>query len=258
MRRRSYDLALVVAVAAVAVILTALESSDVALRVIPALVLVLVAPGYALREALFPRPDADGPERILLTLGLSVAAAALGGLALNLTPWGLRATPWAALLGGLTLAASAVAFARRRGQPAAGPARRAPRLRLRDGLMFVLAALLVVVALREAQTEAIRRQSVGFTQLWVLPAGPADRAAVQLGVVSQEPALTRYRLRLEVDGRLVREWQSIALRPSEQWEQTIALPAGRGSEKVEALLYRLDAPETTYRRGVLWLDDASG
>ena len=251
MRRRSYDLALVVAAAAVAVALTAFGSSDVALRVIPALVLVLVAPGYALREALLPRPDAHAAERVLLTLGLSVAAAAFGGLVLNLTPWGLGPTPWAALLGGLTLAASAVAFARRRGQPAVSPVRRPGWLRLRDGLMFVLAALLVVVALREAQTEAIRQQSVGFTQLWVLPAGQADRAAVQLGVMSQEPALTRYRLRLEVDGRLVREWQSIALRPSEQWQQTIALPAGRGSEKVEALLYRLDAPETTYRLSLI-------
>ena len=90
----------------------------------------------------------------------------------------------------------------------------------------------VIQALREAQTEAIRQQSVGFTQLWVLPAGQADRAAVQLGVMSQEAALTRYRLRLEVDGRLVREWQSIALRPSEQWQQTIALPAGYALAKL--------------------------
>jgi hypothetical protein len=49
------------------------------------------------------------------------------------------------------------------------------------------------------------------------------------------------------------QWPTIALRPGEQWEVTAVLPADLpNSVPVEAVLYRADAPETSYRRVALW------
>jgi hypothetical protein len=131
-------------------------------------------------------------------------------------------------------------------------------LNVREGLLFGLAAAVVIMAVQGARVEALRSESTSFTQLWLLPAQQADPAAVQIGIKSIETVTTRYRLRLEVGGRVLHEWRSIALQPNEQWEETIALPADqRASEKVEALLYRLDAPDVVYRRGVLWPGQAT-
>jgi hypothetical protein len=55
---------------------------------------VLYLPGYALIQALFPREkDFSDLERLLLSVGASLAAAPLVGLVVNYLPWGLRLTP---------------------------------------------------------------------------------------------------------------------------------------------------------------------
>src|SRR3954468_21171576 len=87
-----------------------------AVRVLVALPFVLVLPGLALTAALFPTGALDVAERLLFSLGLSLAITALGGLVLQLTPWGLRPASWALLLGLVTLAAGAAAFLRWRGR----------------------------------------------------------------------------------------------------------------------------------------------
>src|SRR5437867_4006260 len=66
------------------------------LRLALAIPLVLALPGYALLSAVFSgSPGLSAPERVLFTLGASAAIAVIGGLALNSTPWGLRADSWA-------------------------------------------------------------------------------------------------------------------------------------------------------------------
>ena len=50
---------------------------------------VLAAPGMVLQQALFPGKTIGTAERVMLTLGLSVVVAVLGGLLLNLTDPGL-------------------------------------------------------------------------------------------------------------------------------------------------------------------------
>jgi len=231
--------------------------NNTVLRAILAIALVLILPGYSLMAAMFPTRALDTPERLLVTIGLSIAIAVAAGFVLNLTPWGLGATSWAAVLSVITIAASGIGFIRRR-QPAAGADAPWFRLSVREGLLFGLAAAVVIVAGQGAREEAVRSESTSFTQLWLLPAEQADQAAVQIGIKSIESITTRYRLRLEVSGRVLQEWRSIALQPNQQWEETIVLPADqRAAGKVEASLYRLDAPDVVYRHGVLWLGSAS-
>jgi uncharacterized membrane protein len=112
--RRPLDLILVASLAVVTMVATLAGVNQPVARALLALPLVLVLPGYALVAAAFPEAGRSLAERLLYGVGLSLAVAALGGFALNLTPWGLRAEAWATLLGGIALAACAIAWARRR------------------------------------------------------------------------------------------------------------------------------------------------
>src|SRR5215831_9505820 len=146
MRHKSFDIIVVVTITIVAVALAFVLPSDRVPGRILTLPLVLVLPGYALTSALFPRRTLGVPEHLVFSLSLSMVIVILGGLALNWTPFGLRASSWAVLLGGITLGASVVAFVRRRGQSVSAPGwLRVGNVGLnwRQGLLLGLAALIV-------------------------------------------------------------------------------------------------------------------
>lgn len=64
-------------------------------RYILTLPLVLFIPGYCLIAALFPKEGEIGlDERIMLSIGCSIAIVPLIGLGLNFTPWGIRFAPF--------------------------------------------------------------------------------------------------------------------------------------------------------------------
>lgn len=259
MNHRSIDIFAVIAITIVAAVLALLVPADIVLIRILTLPLVLVLPGYALTSALFPNRSLGVPERLVFSLGLSLAVVILGGLALNWTPFGLRASSWAVLLSGITLGASAVALVRQQEQSMSAPG----WLRvgnvgftLRRGLLLGLAAAIVCGAVAVSIIGAERQPHPGFTQLWILPAGGANAEdVVHLGVSNMESTAMEYRLDVNVDSKVVKEWPSIDLEPHEKWEATLVLlPTGSaGTARVEADLYRADAPTTIYRHVVLWL-----
>src|SRR5579864_2909291 len=185
----------------------------------------LVLPGYALTCALFPRREFGIPERLVFNLALSLVSLILGGLLLNLTPWGLRSGSWAVFLGSITLGACAVALVRRRGQniSTSGWLRSGNiGLNFRQGLLLGLAGLIVCGAVAVPIIGAERQPYPGFTQLWILPAGGANaKNAVSLGVDNMESTTMEYRLAVNVDSKVVKEWPSIDLNPNEKWEVTL-------------------------------------
>jgi uncharacterized membrane protein len=67
---------------------------ETTLRIVLTLPVMLFIPGYVLIAALFPKKgDIDLLERIMLSIGLSIAVVPLIGLGLNFTPWGIRLEP---------------------------------------------------------------------------------------------------------------------------------------------------------------------
>jgi uncharacterized membrane protein len=247
---------MIVAVAGVLSTLMALD--DAMLRVILALPLVLVLPGYALAAAIFPKQRLGAPERLLFSVGLSLAVAVLGGLVLNMTPWGLFSGSWAVLLGAITLGASIVALVRWREPLLVAVGQSRTGLRAYEVLLISLAALVAVAGLRLVRTPVSPQGFQGYTVLSILPADENARDAVRLGVSSNEFAATSYRLQVKLNDTILREWPAIALAPGEQWETTVVLPTAQAQdERVEALLYRSDAPDMVYRRGLLWRGQAS-
>jgi uncharacterized membrane protein len=254
----STALALVTLVLLVAVAITAVTRDNAPGRILM-LPLVLVVPGYALTAAVFPKRSLGVPERLVFSLGLSLVIVVLGGLLLNWTPFGLRASSWAVLLSGITLGAGVVALVRRQGQRA--PTSRWVRfggvgLAFRQGLLMGLAAMVVCAAIAVSRISAAQQAFPGFTQLWILPAGTANaKDALRLGVRNMEATATVYSLSVSANGKVVKVWRKIDLKPHERWEAILVLPQiGRpGAARVEARLYRARAPATIYRHDVLWL-----
>ena len=256
---RSADIFAIVAITLVAAILALLVPPDIVLIRIVTLPLVFLLPGYALTSALFPNRSLGVAERLVFSLGLSLTIVILGGLVLNWTPIGLRTGSWVLLLGGITLGASAVALPRRRGQGTPVPGRGRVGnigLTLRQGLLLGVAALIVCGAVAVSIIGAERQSYAGFTQLWILPAGSAKAEnAVSLGVDNMEATAMEYTLTVNLGGKVVKEWTSIDLNPNGKWEATLVLPqtGHAGAVRVEADLYRADAPTAIYRHVVLWL-----
>ena len=284
MNYKSVDILVIIVITIVAVALAFVVPPDSVPGRILTLPLVLVLPGYALMASVFPRRSLGAVECLVFSLGLSLVIVVLGGLVLNWTPFGLRASSWSLLLGSITLGACAVALARRRGLRTCHAERtrsisalfrtcHAERTRsisalygllrikgvgltFRQGLLLGMAVVIICGAIAISNIGAAQQPFPGFTQLWILPAGGANpKNAVRLGVSNMESTAMEYSLAVNVDGKVVKLWPSIDLKPSEKWETTLMLPqtAHTGAVRVEVVLYRTNAPATIYRHVVLWL-----
>jgi uncharacterized membrane protein len=264
MNRNAFDLVICSALAVVAMTVALLAPEIGLARAIVGVPLVLFAPGYALVAAAFPASRLGTIERLLFSLGASLALAGLIGLLLHWTALGMRPVAWAVALGNLTLVASLIALIRRWRQSAVDTVQPSPlsgfrvaRMTLVESGLLGLATLLVVSALLIARDGAIRQRATGFTQLWVLPDRAAQADSVRLGVSNRESDDVGYRLLVTASGTIIGSWPRITLSPDEQWETTVALPTALPvATTVEAVLYRLDAPETTYRRVLFRRDGA--
>jgi uncharacterized membrane protein len=241
--RRSAEAAGVGLLAAVFAVVAAVPEIPQPARAAAAVPLVLVLPGYALASAAFARFRLDPVERVLLTGALSLAAAALVALCLDVTPWGLRRTSWAIALAVVTVAATLVAAAR--GHGGALPLRAIRPTRAQAALLCcgaVLAGGAVWLAARPLPASGRE----GYTALWLLPA-PRSTTVVRVGLRSGELRSTAYRLSLRLGNRVVRTWR-LRLPTSGRWEAQVALPREAGA--VVALLYR-GPGDGVYRRAEL-------
>jgi hypothetical protein len=268
MRRTSTsrDLLLVAAATllAAAVELAPVDAGPV--RAVVALPVVFLLPGYAISAALLVHTPVAFGERVMYSLGISLATVMLSGLLLAITPWGLQAGPWALMLLGATLVAALVAHSRRAGSSTQPSWIGIPRPDVGQSVLFGLAAFLLAGALLFAAFGQANKPYADFTQLWILPANaPATQPGqdeIQLGFQNMGKVTLTYRLELTDNGILLHEWPDrgespITLQPGQKWETTIAVPADAfHTGPVQATLYRLDDPTTPYR--TVYLRSAQG
>lgn len=240
---KNLDLALVAGLALVGVALALTNLDNGLIRFIIGLPLVIILPGYALVAA-FAGETLGAAERLVLIIGLSIATVALGGLALNLTTWGLQPGSWAIVLAAVTLIGCGLALYRRvNGHSTLAPVSFNPGFNLRQGAMLGFAGVLVAASLLIARG-GVEDQHSRFTQFWMMP-DEAGKSSVKLGIISTEATPINYTLRLETDnGQVVKEWPSIRLEPGNRWETLQDIPT---TGNLQAKLYRTDQPDTVYR-----------
>jgi len=239
------DMALVSALALLACVVCLAVPHGLALVRVPlALPLVVVLPGYATVSALFAPGAVGTPERILLSLALSIVAAILAGLAVDAAGLKLLATPWIEILAVITLVAAATAIAREHERPLSLPRRRLA-LRAHEWLALAGALLLLAAAaaigFRPLPPPAKTQGTVDFGLL----EAPGARTAVCVSVINEEFHVSSYRVVVSVAGRANRTLTTARLAPGATWNRQVAV--GPGFPDVRATLYRASAPSRAYR-----------
>lgn len=239
------DMALVSALALLACLICAAAPGGLApVRVPLALPLVLVLPGYATVTALFAPDTLRAPERIMLSLSLSIVAAILTGLAVDIAGFKLLAAPWIELLAAVTLVATATAIARGNERPLSLPGP-LPRLRAHEWLALLAALVLLAAAaaigFRPLPPPAKTQGTVAFGLL----EAPGGRAGVCVSVINEEFHANSYRVVVSVPGRANRTLTTTRLDPGATWNREVAV--GPGFPDVTARLYRGSAPSRAYR-----------
>jgi uncharacterized membrane protein len=215
------------------------------IRVPSGLILTFLLPGLVMTRGILTRTRIEATEELLLVPGLSIAIAVITGLAVGTARGRLTATTWAIALGVVTaaclLAAAFLAHAPKRKRSARPTAPLPAPVLPRDGnspgigpfVIFALGALGVVSAIAiGVHGQRAHDDETGFTELWALPA-PSPGSAIRLGVRSHERRDARYRVRVSIEHRLIRD-QALTLRPGQTWQVT--QPVGRSGEPVSVAL----------------------
>jgi uncharacterized membrane protein len=242
------DLRLILALTAVCAIGSLITPLG-AVRVIFAAPLALILPGYAITAAAFGSRLPAWPERVPLTLGISLASLALASLVLNYLPGGIHGFSWTLLLVLIVLFACRSA-ARRRGrhrgryQP---PSLRTLQPTPVTAVLAIGTLAMVVAALILAQTTFENHDASGYTQLWIAPPKPTD-VSTRIGVTSEQQRTRAYRLVVDVEGQAKPVVERFELRPSQTRVVEIASGGSAPAAGVEAKLYLRGRPTKVYRR----------
>lgn len=235
-----------IAIASVAfLILGLMIVSPESLRIILSVPLLLFLPGFALTMILFSSSTLGVAERLLLSLGLSVALTALSGLLLYQV-----GTMWAAILLISAIFIAAIYFLRHRSSGDMIPLPVGVNLNVRQWALMAVAALMTIAAVRIASTPAPQQGLEGYTLLWVQPGD--SPATIRVGVESEEFETTSFQIKYEFNDS-VRGGPTIRLEPGETWERVVSVPIDTlQGTSFTVLLYRLDNPAEVYRHVIWW------
>jgi uncharacterized membrane protein len=246
------------------------------LRLLMGLFFVLFVPGYSLQAALFPwAGDLDGPERLALSFGLSIAIIPPIALVLDRLPWGIRLWPIVISLATFILACSAVAWVRRQRLP--DEERFVLTVEVDVGgwwaaqdrtsriLYRILALALVTAAVSATAIVVLPKPGERFTEFYILgPEGLAENypreavvgqpITVTVGITNREGAPAEYRVEVVNGEHLVGQAGTVRLESGVTNEQPVTfIPTEVGDDvKVMFLLYR-DGGQEAYRSLRLWL-----
>ncbi len=247
------------------------------LRLLLGLFFVLGAPGYTLQAALFPRADdLDGPERLALSFGLSVAVIPPMALLLDALPWGIRLWPIVFCEALFMLACTALALFRRSRLPAeerfvpafqfdpgawwAGLDRTQRRLFGLLGLalcLFAIGAIAIIVTPKpgERLTEFYILGPEGLAENYPREALVGQPITVTMGITNREGVWSQYRVEAVPEGEVLQRAGPIDLGDGEtkEWPLELVLQKTGKDVKIEFLLYR-DYGNDPYRSLRLWIE----
>lgn len=215
-------------------------------QILFAIGLVAILPGYALTTAIFIKYPLSLIEKITFSIGLSLALAAIGGLALNFTRWGLQPASWVIFLGGITLIANALALARMTTIADVDLTVTNIPLHIQQVVLISLAGLIITGAYLTARAGAENRPVPQYSQLWILWTDDTQ-TEVTIGLHNHEDIARQYRIQISTRGH-IQESPIITLAPDTTWQTRYTPPPPiTETDFIRATLYRLDRPDTPYR-----------
>jgi hypothetical protein len=229
--------------------------------------LLLLAPlafgltGYAIVAACFTRRPPAWPQRVALSIGISLAVLALLSLPLNYLG-GLTPVTWALGLVLVTLVACGVAVASRLPAPRrSGEPFRLPGVGPLNAGLAGAGLLATVAAVVLAFTPLSASHAEGFTALWLRPFDSNAGAGVRVGVGSEEKQAISYRLEVHFAGSGAPIEREVELEPGQTSVLRVLAapqPTAGSPRFVSATLFLADQPEQVYRHVYGWVPAGSG
>lgn len=164
------------------------------------------APGYVWSEVILNH-RLPGVERVAVAAGVSLLVPIFGGFAAYAAGIPLHRPAWVAILATATIIGVVAAVIARRGTaPAVEPRRaRNRRLPVLHIVIYGAAAVVAIGAIGLSVVSADAQKYPGYTQLWMTPI-KSEPAKASLGVLNQQGAAVRYRLKLMVKGKVTSTW----------------------------------------------------
>lgn len=224
----------------------------VAWRVLEAIIMTLVVPGWCISLAVYPR-RIDPLVRITLTLGLSIAFVVLGGLVLNALA-AYSAAGWLVYLTGVSGLGLMMAVLRRNIRPptrwafAAIPTGRAALAGLAG---FAVMAVGTLAALALARAGVSDHRPFAYTGFWLVQRPSDPEGPAWLGIANSEKQTATYAVDLMGGGEVIGRMTGITLRDGENYVVPVPMTSLAAGDRLEAWLFREPDRSTLYRR--VWL-----
>ena len=229
-------------------------------RILTAVPFVFICPGYALLQAIFRRPFEGGLMSLMLVVGISISLAVLGGILLNLTPWGLQSVSWILLISMFTVGCVLLGLIRRvQKQPVEMSVQDRSPFRLPHPVSVLFAAVSIVFAIGAlwiARDGAFAQHSA-YTRLWI----NGDNNAFQVSIQSHETTEVDFNVEVKIGNTVIQEWPDVQMLPGVTWNSQMTLSkklrdiaASMDHPYISAALYRLEAPDILYRYVTLHLE----
>ena len=229
-------------------LLTLVELNISPVRILFAIGLVTVLPGYALTSAIFINTPLGIMEKVAFSFGFSLGMTSLGGLLLNYSPWGVQSSSWVLLLGNITIIASVITLVRMKN--GAGVDLRVTHVPLHIGQIFLmlLAVVIMVGAFVYARAGAQNNSPPSPTRMWMLWVDNSQNEIV-LGIENQDSNSAQYRLVLSSLQGQIDEWSVITLAPNAMWEVRYEAPLSVSeADFIRATLYTLSSSDDGFRQ----------
>ena len=223
-------------------------------RLVFALPLLFVLPGYAITQALFAGRPRSLSQLSLLTIGLSLSVSILTALVLSLATNGLRVGSWLTVVVAIVLGACWAAFRRRQSLE--------PEIRSDDVATYrgspacarATWSLLVIAGVVHRWRGCFARMPLpaknvqGYTALSIAQSSAETPPAVRVNVTSEEQQTRVYRIGYV--GTKVVYADNIELVPGQNVERDRSRPSPKRGEqvRVEAALYWNYKPDTSTAR----------
>jgi uncharacterized membrane protein len=243
------------------ILLPIVYSTTGGLRIIISLIAILFVPGYTLLTALFPKRGAMSiSERLVLSLGLSLAVVPLVSLVMHFTPWGLSIYSVLLATAAFVLITAAIAWYRDSRLPAGErltfSIRGAwPKWRELGNIertlsitfyliLLILAGVVTYTAVTpntgESYTEFYILDTTGTTEHYPETVAYGDPVSIMAGVTNREATTTGYSIEIKINGMPVSTQKIDQLVQGQKWQNEIFfIPREKGKEqKVELWLYK--------------------
>ncbi len=278
---RAWDLVLILFITIITVVFILTPFLSVTIpRTILGLFVIIFVPGYVLTAVLFPKTgDLKSLERLISSVGLSIAITPMIGLILNYTASGIQLNSILLLLSSLTVLLIFVAYWRRRlvkpensftvdfigsVKKLGGKFYNESRVGKISSALLILSVLLAVSATMYVIFEP-KQETESFTEFYILGSGgvasdypvyltSGEKSNLTIGIVNHERRQTTYNLVVTNDG-IVQIDQQITLNNQQTLQIPFNFTAGPpGTREMNFNLYKLPDNTDVYRNLHLWLN----